>query len=233
MVVLGAEVTSSLNPRATCMSCGRLCIENRNAVCVPRAVCRIWAKLRYPNGANSSRTTLNIGRFERRRCSSLSYRLPTTSCRFCNSIFPKARTGSVFLLTLRVTNRINSCSMTSSSDSNSSYGPVMTLYVMVNLVDFVDQEHARLALITQCPQERSFRKEVEGVQAIPYAAPVLAKVAGLCFQIEPLQRLVELADDLLFRHARVTLEALHDSVGSRRYGIGQFSLAAPRRTLYE
>src|SRR5258708_38750320 len=41
MVVFGAEVTSSLKPRPTCISCGRLCMENRNAVFVPRAVCRI------------------------------------------------------------------------------------------------------------------------------------------------------------------------------------------------
>ena len=33
----------------------------------------------------------------------------------------------MFLLIFSVTNRINSCSMTSSSDNNSSYGLVMTL----------------------------------------------------------------------------------------------------------
>ena len=46
IVVLGADETSSLNPLSTCMSCGNACIENRKAVFVPRAVCKIWAKLR-------------------------------------------------------------------------------------------------------------------------------------------------------------------------------------------
>src|SRR5256885_931102 len=45
MVVLGAEDTSSLNPRPTFNSCGRDWSANRNAVFVPRAVCRICAKL--------------------------------------------------------------------------------------------------------------------------------------------------------------------------------------------
>src|SRR6266404_2984797 len=80
MVVFGAEATSSLNPRPTCMSCGRLCIEKRNAVLVPRAVCRICGKFRYPKGANSSSMTLKSGRFVLWRCSSLSYLLPMSSC---------------------------------------------------------------------------------------------------------------------------------------------------------
>ena len=41
MVVLGAEVTSSLNPRPTLSNCGMLCIEKRKAVFVPRAVLRM------------------------------------------------------------------------------------------------------------------------------------------------------------------------------------------------
>jgi len=45
MLVLGAEDTSSRNPRPTVRSCGMACSENRKAVLVPRAVCTIWAKL--------------------------------------------------------------------------------------------------------------------------------------------------------------------------------------------
>ena len=44
MVVFGAEETSSLKPRPTVRSCGSAWSANRNAVLVPRAVCRIWAK---------------------------------------------------------------------------------------------------------------------------------------------------------------------------------------------
>src|SRR5215469_10271807 len=44
---------------------------------------------------------------------------------FCKSILPSARTGSVFLFTFSVTNRISSFSITSSMDNRSSYGPVM------------------------------------------------------------------------------------------------------------
>src|ERR1051325_1785125 len=71
-------------------------------------------------------TTENSGLFFRLRSFSLSYRLPTTNWMFWSSILPSARTGSVFLLTLSVTNRISSCSMTSSIESKSSYGPVIT-----------------------------------------------------------------------------------------------------------
>src|SRR5665213_1721654 len=43
---------------------------------------------------------------------------------FCSSIFPSERTGSMFLFEFRLTNRISSWSITSSTDNKSSYCPV-------------------------------------------------------------------------------------------------------------
>src|SRR6202789_2348497 len=43
---------------------------------------------------------------------------------FCNNIFPRERTGSMFLFEFRLTNRISSWSITSSIDNKSSYCPV-------------------------------------------------------------------------------------------------------------
>src|SRR5207245_10590226 len=50
MLVSDAGETASLKPRPTVRSCGRACRANRNAVLVPRAVCRIWAKFEISNG---------------------------------------------------------------------------------------------------------------------------------------------------------------------------------------
>lgn len=87
---------SSLKPRPTCISCGRLCIEKRKALCVAgglQNLCKVAVSERRKLVQHHN----EHGRFVRRRCSSLSQRFPATSCRFCNSTFPSARTGSMFL----------------------------------------------------------------------------------------------------------------------------------------
>ncbi len=79
ILVFGADVTSSLKPLPTCNNWGRLCIENRNAVFVPRAVWRICAKFLYPNGSELVQDDTQNRPVRRLRSSSLSYRLPTTN----------------------------------------------------------------------------------------------------------------------------------------------------------
>ncbi len=46
------------------------------------------------------------------------------------------------------------------------------------------------------------------MQPTPDLVPVLAEVGGLSVQEEPLQRLIEVPDDLLFGDSQVALQAL-------------------------
>src|SRR5271165_1460640 len=71
------------------------------------------------------------------------------------------------------------------------------------------------------------------MQPVPYLLPVLAEVGGLSVQKEFLQRLIELADDLLLGDSHVALKALHNRIGRRGYCIGQFGLATSWRTFNE
>src|SRR5271165_7500743 len=105
--------------------------------------------------------------------------------------------------------------------------------VVVDLVEFVDQKHARLGFITQCAQEWPFRKEVQRVQSPPYLVPLLAEVGSLRVQEELLQRLVEFPDDLFFGDSHVALKALNYRVGRGRYRIGQLGLATSWRTFHQ
>src|SRR5208283_2873488 len=100
--------------------------------------------------------------------------------------------------------------------------------VVVNLVEFVDQKHARLRFIAQCAQEWPLRKEVQRVQPVPYLVPVLAEVSGLSVQEELLQRFIEFPDDLLFGDSHVALEALNHRISRGGYRIGQLGLATSR-----
>src|SRR5208337_2281473 len=63
--------------------------------------------------------------------------------------------------------------------------------VVINLVEFVDQKHARLSLIAQSAQQWPFCKEVQRMQPAPDLVPFLSEVVGLRVQKELLQRLIE------------------------------------------
>src|SRR5215469_16827413 len=78
--------------------------------------------------------------------------------------------------------------------------------VVIDLVEFVDQKHARPMVITERSQEWAFVKEIQGVQAVADLTPLLMQVVGLGFQKELLQRLIESADDLFFRDSHVALK---------------------------
>src|SRR5664279_3489742 len=105
--------------------------------------------------------------------------------------------------------------------------------VVVDLVEFVDQEHARPGFIAKSAQQRPFRKEVQRVQPVPDLLPVLAEVGGLRVQKKLLQRLVEFSDDLLFGNSHVALQALNHGIGRRGHRIGQLSLATSWRTFHQ
>src|SRR5271157_4874404 len=87
--------------------------------------------------------------------------------------------------------------------------------VVVDLVEFVDQQHARLGFIAQCAQQGPLRKEVQRVQPVPDLLPVLSEIGGLSVQVELLQRFVEFSDDFLFCDSHVTLKSFNHRIGRR------------------
>src|SRR5271167_2947213 len=104
---------------------------------------------------------------------------------------------------------------------------------VVDLVEFVDQKHARPNFIAQRAQQWSFRKEIQSVEAVAKVTPRWLETAGLRFQEELLQGFVEFPDDLLLGDSHVTLQPLDDCVSRRCYRISQLGLATSWRTFYQ
>ena len=81
--------------------------------------------------------------------------------------------------------------------------------------------------------QRTFGKEVQGVQPAADLVPVLAEVGGLGIEEELLQRFVEFTDDLFFGDPHIALKAFHHRIGGGSYCISQLSLATPWRTFHQ
>ena len=104
---------------------------------------------------------------------------------------------------------------------------------MAHLVELVNQQHAGSIAVSQRPQERTFGKEINRMQALPNGVPVFAEAVALGFKEKLLQGLVELADGLVFRDAFVTLKALDECSRGLGHGIRELRLATAGRPFHQ
>jgi hypothetical protein len=100
---------------------------------------------------------------------------------------------------------------------------------MVHFVQFIDQQDTRL-FVLQRAQKRAGAEELPAMQFRLQGAPIDAGGSGFQFDTKPLQRLIKLADGLLFVDSLVALQALDRCICGLGHSIGQLRFPAARWT---
>ena len=104
---------------------------------------------------------------------------------------------------------------------------------VAHLVELVDQQHAGSVAVSQRPQEWTFGKKINRMQALSNGVPIFAEAVALGFEEKLLQGLVELADGLVFRDAFVALKALDERSRSLGHGVCELRLATAGRPFHQ